>query len=678
MMLRSTGLLGIACLSILASPLIGAELPAGRVHTNSLGIRLVRIEAGRFAMGAGAVGPTTREEWLQRDEDEAPVHAVTISRSFFLGAFEVTNAQYEQFDSSHKKFRGANADDEPVTNVTWRQAVEFCDWLSKKEVQPYRLPTEAEWEYACRAGTTTPYHTGESLSAEQANFGVGPDGKTKIGVRRVGSYPPNAWGLYDMHGNVAEWCLDWHGPYASGDQTDPVGRIDGHARVVRGWSHLGAGFQKAERFCRSSNRSGHLPEDANRFTGFRIVLGELPATKPFPIAEPPLHQRNVKQTPAPKIDRDPNKPIFIDYSAKKAGPTIAPQTWGPIFSSHNHFSSVCVCPNGDVLAVWYTCVGEGDRQLAQAASRLRAGSDLWEPASFFFGTPDVNTHAPVLLRDGSRIYHFCTQSLRGWDSATNIVRFSDDSGATWSKPILMLSRDDPNHLSQPCSAFVAKDGTLVLACDGDGHKDERLMLSKDKGKTWTVAKGDMRRTVGKYAIHPAVAQRADGAIVSFLRGPDPMPLLISRDWGDSWTAHASPFPGIGVGQKAIALRLASGGLALLTADRTKRLGGNTILALSLDGGATWPHVRKVEAPVGGYMSMAQDDDGMIYLIGSRMNFAVCNEAWLHEGKAWAAAGPEGPAPKTLAEDGRLERCVPLTTSTLSTLPDGFIAVPEAE
>jgi hypothetical protein len=161
-----------------------------------------------------------------------------------------------------------------------------------------------------------------------------------------------------------------------------------------------------------------------------------------------------------------------------------------------------VCPNGDVLAVWYTCVGESDRQLAQAASRLRAGSDAWEPASLFFGVPDVNCHAPVLLRDGERIYHFCTQSLRGWDYASNIMRYSDDSGATWSKPQIILPRTDPDHLSQPCSAFVAADGTLLLACDGDGHKDERLLRSADRGKTWQVARGDMRQAVKRQLVVP--------------------------------------------------------------------------------------------------------------------------------------------------------------------------------
>jgi formylglycine-generating enzyme required for sulfatase activity len=622
---------------LLSVPPIGAGLPDGKEQTDSIGMKLVRIEPGEFLMGSGDSPPKTREEWLERDGDEAPAHKVRITRAFFIGAYEVTNAQYEQFDAKHKELRGkfgnTRADDEPVTYVNWQQAVDFCQWLSKKEGKPYRLPTEAEWEYTCRAGTSTDFSTGNTLTAEQANLGVDKDNKKRIGAQRVGSYPANAWGLFDMHGNVAEWCHDWYGPYEAGTQVDPVSRVDGYARVVRGWSHLVPSYQKASRFSRSANRSGHLPEDANRYTGFRVVLGEMPATKPLAVAAAPLHQQNVKQTAAAPKGPDSAKPYFVNYAAGKTNPTIPPNTWGPIFSNHNHFSAVCVCPNGDVLAVWYTCGGESDRQLAQACSRLRAGAERWDPASFFFGVPDVNTHAPVLLRDGNRIYHFCTQSLHGWDYASNIMRYSDDSGATWSKPQIILSRDDPNRLSQPCSAFVAKDGTLVLACDGDNHKDEKLMLSKDKGKTWQVASGDMRKSAGgRYVIHPAVVERTDGAILSFLRGPDPMPLLVSKDRGATWEAQDSPFDGMTVGQKASVLRLSSGAILLLTVDRKQRVGGGTMVALSLDEGRTWPHVRKVDAPVGGYMSLAQAPDGVIYLIGSRMSFAACNEAWLKEGK----------------------------------------------
>jgi formylglycine-generating enzyme len=140
---------------------------------------------------------------------------------------------------------------------------------------------------------------------------------------------------------------------------------------------------------------------------------------------------------------------------------------------------------------------------------------------------------------------------------------------------------------------------------------------------------------GKYVIHPAIVPTADGAILSFLRGPHPMPVLTSKDWGDTWTARETPFPGIGTGQKIAAMRLASGAILLCAQDSKKSLvNGGTYAALSLDDGKTWPPstIRKVEGPAG-YLSVAQAPNGVIYLFGTRMSCAAFNEAWLREGKA---------------------------------------------
>jgi len=622
---------------------LAAALPQDKQLTNSIGIKLVRIEAGEFVMGCGDAPPKTRDEWNERDWDEAPAHKVKISKPFYLAVTEVTNAQYEQFDAEHKKLRGkfgaSKTDDEPVTHVTWQQAVDFCDWLSKKEGKPYRLPTEAEWEYACRAGTTTSFHSGDQLTPAQANFGLATDGKKKITTVAVAGYQANPWGLHDMHGNVAEWCLDWYGPYEAGEQTDPVGRVDGWARVVRGWSYLPASHKLgAVRYCRSANRSGHLPEDANRCTGLRVVLGELPASKPLPVAAPPLHQQDVKQGAAPKDGPDPAKPYFVDFGKQDRPLAVARDLWGPIYGAWNHFSTICACPNGDMLAVWYSTVQEEGRECAQAAARLRAGVDRWDAPSFFFGVPDCNAHAPVLLSDGKRLYHFFTQSLAGWDDAAECLRVSEDSGATWSKPRIILTREHPLRMSQPCSAFVAKDGKLVLAVDGDfGHRDERVMVSADGGKTWQVGKGDLRKAAGKYAIHPAVVQRDDGTYLAFLRGPNPLPAFASKDDGASWEPVQTPFPGIGTGQKAAALKLKSGALLLCSFDNSKMYvdGGGTFVALSFNDGEKWSHLRKVEGPTG-YLSVAQAANGTIYLLGpqagaGRIRCVAFNEAWLKEG-----------------------------------------------
>lgn len=606
-----------------------AGLPEGKEYKNAQGMSFVRIEAGEFIMGEGAERPKNRVEFIQRDWDEAPAHKVKIGKPFFIGAYEITNAQYEQFDPKHKNLRGKNGagknDNDPVTFVTWQQAADFCTWLTKMDGKPYRLPTEAEWEYCCRAGTKTLYSSGDTIPPEQAN-------RSLDGPVSVGSYKPNPWGLYDMHGNVAEWCQDWYGPYDGPDEVDPVGRADGDARVCRGWSFLKTNAPGNGKYLRSANRSAHDPEDANHVTGFRVVIGDLPRTKPLP-KEIRLFQQNVFQKPAPKEGPDPAKPYFMNYRAYDAEPKMLKDSWGPIFNQHNHFSAVCVCPNGDVLAAWYTCVSESGRECSQAIARMRPGTDKFDSVTSFLTIADVNLHAPVLFCDGKRIYHFFTQSLRGWDHASNSMRYSDDSGKTWTKPKIILSRYDADALSQPCMCIKTKDGALVLACDGDLHKDERFLISKDDGKTWTVAKGDLRKSNGgKYSIHPALFQRDDGAILTYLRGPHPMPVAISKDRGDTFTMEETKFPGISSGMKTTVLKLQSGAVVLCSIDSRKELvGGGTFAALSLDDGKTWPYVRKVEGAEG-YMSLAQGPNGVIYLNGSRLGIVAFNEAWIKEKK----------------------------------------------
>ena len=274
-----------------ALPSFGA-LPQGKDFTNTLGMKFARVDAGTFLMGQGEAPPRSRQEWNERDHDEAPAHAVKISAAFFLGIHEVTNAQYEAFDPKHKALRGklgsSKADDDPVAYVTWHEAVAFCAWLSKKEGRPYRLPTEAEWEYACRAGSTTKYHTGDKLTTEAANLA----GKAAV---KVGSYPPNVWDLFDMHGNVAEWCprLVWAIRRRRPDRSGGPGRRlrPCGARLELPVADEDQPMSPASRLCRSANRSGHLPEDANAYTGFRVVLGEMPTTKPLPIVPEPYPER---------------------------------------------------------------------------------------------------------------------------------------------------------------------------------------------------------------------------------------------------------------------------------------------------------------------------------------------------------------------------------------------------
>lgn len=244
-----------------------SQQPTKQSLTNSIGINLVLIPKGKFLMGS----PETEEK---RVKDEIQ-HEVTISQNFYMGSTEVTQAQWNKvIGINPSSFKG---DELPVYQIRPYEAVWFCKRLSempeeKKAGRKYRLPTEAEWEYACRAGTITPFNFGSQLNGRQANcdgtrpYGTDTKGPNLEKTSPVGTYPANAWGLYDMHGNVWEWCSDWYGEYPSGSVTDPSGPARGWQRVYRGgdWRVDAVNCRSADRGCDPSIRS--------RLIGFRVVM----------------------------------------------------------------------------------------------------------------------------------------------------------------------------------------------------------------------------------------------------------------------------------------------------------------------------------------------------------------------------------------------------------------------
>ena len=276
-----------ACLLLLILALVFA-LPApetaraqgtDKAITNAIGMKLTLIPAGKFLMGS----PAGEEE---RDAEELQ-HEVEISKPFYIGVYEVTQGQYEKVKEKNTAFF-RQGQDFPMDQVRWPDAVDFCRKLSaladeKKAGRVYRLPAEAEWEYACRAGTTTVFHFGHALSSKEANFkGSFPYGGAAKGfflqkTAKVGSYGPNAWGLYDMHGNVAEWCSDYYDPdyYKNSPKQDPKGPANGvlktdfhneFYRVVRG----GCWLDEA-RACRAAYRFRLQATEPYRWVGFRVV-----------------------------------------------------------------------------------------------------------------------------------------------------------------------------------------------------------------------------------------------------------------------------------------------------------------------------------------------------------------------------------------------------------------------
>lgn len=225
-------------------------------------LRLVRIPAGQFVMGSP-------ESEAGRASDEGPLHTVTISRSFWMGVFEVTQRQWlAVMNSNPSTFQRFEASpDHPVERVSWRDAMEFLGRLNALGLGQFRLPTEAEWEYAARAGSQTPLSFGEDADyralTEHAWFYSRAEGRS----HPVGGKRPNAWGLYDMHGNVWEWCSDWFGAYPGHAVTDPQGPATGRERVIRG----GSWFNEPEAL-RSANRHRHPPDSRQTNLGFRVVM----------------------------------------------------------------------------------------------------------------------------------------------------------------------------------------------------------------------------------------------------------------------------------------------------------------------------------------------------------------------------------------------------------------------
>ncbi|MDB6137810.1 MAG: hypothetical protein JWO94_882 [Verrucomicrobiaceae bacterium] len=723
-----------ALLLFLASTITAAAGP----DVNSIGAIMVPIPAGTFQMGQAQRQKSFKNPWsLEKDTgadwDETPVRRVTITHPFLMSATEVTNAQYEQFDPHHRSLRPSkneSADDDAVVNVNWQDACAFCAWLSKKEGKPCRLPTEAEWEYACRAGTTTLFNTGDTLPDGYQPAGLvegfsqffplqNAASTDKIDVAaqnavpgkpspaapvlpayyqlmkkaslRVGRGPANAWGLYGMHGNAEEWCLDWYAPYDPSQITDPAGPVDGEFRIVRG----GANWQLA-RLLRSANRLSMEPWVRNPVIGFRIVqAAAVPPATATALEIPPSSN---PPAPAPLNDKvDMTRPFL-------AGPSryvnIPPGSEGPLFSAHNHDAAITVFPDGDVFIVDYTCDTEYGHELATAATRLPAGAAAFTPPVLFYQCADANNHAPGLFVDKrGTIFHFNgNRAMPG-----SIVRTSTDNGRSWTRGRPLNDDIQPGE-----SNIETADGRLLQTSDSRYDNAGTVTMSADNGRTWTKLSDETTKPVYKpgmtgpciAGIHVGMIERKDGSLWALGRIDNrkaaeafdfKLAISISTDGGKTWTYSVSPFPGVTSGQRMTLKRLKEGPLLLCTftddfahrdvagnvtgaktqaqmqgmpfqqPDGVLKTGYGLVATLSYDDGATWP-VRRLVTPVApdekeihvqgtdggpvkldathaepnGYLASCQGPDGRIHLISSR-NYYVFNLAWVADGTPFAPA-----------------------------------------
>lgn len=647
-----------------------------QIEKNSIGIELIKIPAGNFWMGSEGKG---------ENYDEAPMHKVTISTPFRMGVTEITNAQYEQFDPTHSQYRGryglsAN-DDDAVIYVNYQNAIAFCEWLSEKEGKIYRLPTEAEWEYACRAGTYSLFYTGDYLpNSFLKNQKLYRD--PVIVSLQVKQSKPNNFGLYDMHGNVEEWCSDWYAPYSSKEnQVDPLGGKDGLFRVTRGGSH----GTPAE-YLRSANRMAMIPEDKHWLTGFRIVQADYPNSKEYTLESPiPKNRMNVSQDKY--IWQKEAAPIFREPRRYVIAPDCKSET---PFYSHNHCPTITWCDNGDLLAVWFTADQENGRGIEVIGSRLRKGNDGWEPASRFFKVPDRNMTGSALFNKGgdTLMYINGVEAAGDWQNLAMAQRISTDNGATWDRPRMIA----PEHgkRNQVISGTIrTSKGWLIQAADAtpEGEGGTAIHISKDGGVTWYdpnsgIANDFSAGGIGSNiaGIHAGIVELKDETLMALGRGDAiknangllRMPMSISSDMGRTWRYTASELPPIDGGQRLALMRLNEGpllvisfthhpyrlknneeGMTFIDFEGKSFTGYGAYAALSWDEGKTWPVKRlitdgkerllygqawtghflmdKTHAEPRGYLAATQSPDNMIHLVSSGIHYQF-NLQWLTGGE----------------------------------------------
>lgn len=605
---------------------------------------MVEVPAGHFYMGAEGVT-------ADYNADEGPIHRVEISRSFLMSSFEVTNAEYERFDPSHKALRGrygfSKEDDEAVVFVNWYDAMAYCRWLSEQEGKTYRLPTEAEWEYACRAGSMSAYNWGGVFRDDiSKNNVIGAEEKMLFEPLSLASLKkrPNAFGLYDMHGNVEEWCLDWYGPYRQDTQTDPSGPEDGEFRVTRGGSHT-----TSPTYLRSSNRSAMPPEDRSFAVGFRVIQAEYPSTKPYPVSIAP-REKGVKNRPARW--RKTSEAVFcapVEY--------VKPAQAGVRMFKHNHEPAICWCPNGDLLAVWFSTNSEFDREMVILCSRLPYRGTSWTAPREFFKIPDRNMTGLSLFYDkssGSIIHLSAYDALGWWRNEAVVMRRSFDNGLTWTKPRVVMPDHEPGHQIIAGMSRMP-DGTLVQMCDaGPGGEDgSAVHLSTDNGDTWIRTASDVA------GIHAGCVGLKDGSLMAFGRtrgvpdenGKMKMPVSSSSDRGDSWTVSPSVFPPIRGGQRLVLMRLQEGPILLVSFINEGEPQRGMFASLSYDEGMNWTEPKLLtdglercldggawtgtfvmdaeHAEPKGYLAATQSPDGFIHLISSK-NYYKFNLNWLEQ------------------------------------------------
>jgi hypothetical protein len=588
------------------------------------------------------------------DYDEVPVHNVTITQPLLIGQTEVTIEQFRQFRPDYK---GNEYWAPYASGISWDDATAFCEWLSKKEGKPYRLPTEAEWEYACRAGTRTAFSAGDK-----------PDG---MGVA-------NPWGIKNMQAGVPEWCYDWWARYPAEAQTNPIGPATGTAKVVRGGALDYKRNPRVDGGKRLPAESPYYQRSANRacaaadfsspegHIGFRVVEAELPKSTPM-IPEPLFFTTAVKQTaPDLKAGPDMSKPY---YRTREMFPNIGgldmrqvgwkiglPAGLGQAY----HNSAVQQCPNGDLIAAYYnTLRWENEIDQSILTMRLRYGSDEWDIPEPWPDFTDAADAAPIFFNDQGKMWFFfgCRSLIGG---APFQFLASIDSGATWSAAHTPVFTNKVGEFTpQPVNSIVIdRQGTMYVPVDGEGN-NTGLYATSDGGKTWRDTGG---RTAGR---HTSFVLGKDGSIIGY-GGKNSnidgfMPKSISTDGGKTYANSKTEFMPLAGGQRPSLIRLQSGRLFFVADTLSSRVPGGrnaSFVALSDDEGATWTRRELPIKSTCGYVTATQTPNGVIHIVTSKTKPAPLH---IELNEAWCLKGGEPTAESVTLRDIR---------SAKETYPDG--------
>ncbi len=588
-------------------------------------LELIRIPAGTFLMGQR---PGEQDAYPNK---EMPQHPVNLSHDFWIGKYEVTKEQWIAVMGSAPWSGKQFVSEEPTTPavyISWKDAVAFTTKLSEITGKAFRLSTESEWEYACRAGTATRFYWGDDPEFHQINTHAWWRGNSlvtdKKQARPVGSMPPNPWGLYDMSGNVSEWCQDWHSYYINGPVTDPSGPPIAEHRVLRGGSWLSIGGH-----CRSSRRHHELPEMSHSDFGFRIALT--------------CTERSLYGMPE-------SSNLFV---------------CGAEGVNTYRIPSLILSPDGSLLAF---C--EARKESTADASptnmvlrRSLDGGHTWLPTQVLIcgkGKEAVMNPCPVVDRLNNRIFLFCIDAHKyGPDHHRQLILTSDDNGMTWSDPIdagQLISNHDDRFVSGPGVGIQLRSGRLVIP-GYTGNMDDELdenynscvVYSDDHGKSWTQG-----AKVDQLSDESQIVELKDGTVMLNMRGNMGMScrgVASSKDGGNTWSKVGWDHVLNECPCQASIIRFSyaktekKDRLLFANPDNTGERYGildrtRLTVRISYDEGKTWSVKKLIHAGPSSYSTMVRFPDGDIGLLfegGDKhrrewIRFMRFSLSWLTDGK----------------------------------------------